>query len=588
MHDPSRHTAAAYIRNYLKKRIHLPLIKFIQKVRGARYAQAPRKRAEELFQRDYGRPINWTHPSEFSEKMRWIQFNTDISQWSLLADKFNAREYVAEKGCADMLIPLYGHWEHASDIDFGSLPSSFVIKPNNGCADLAIVRDKAKAPLRKITTQLDRSLKTTYGSYTAETHYAGIKPAIIAESLLEEPGKKGLYDYKFFCTNGEPVMCMVCTDRDYNGPDTKRVTVYDMDWHRQDKWVLPHIAAAGPDIPRPASLDRMKEACRILAANIPFVRLDLYDVAGKAYFGEFTFTPAALKRKASLSDVALRLIADRITLPVRGQAPRLSVTISTIGADGIARVDAMNLPQVAGVEYVVSWQRHSGTPAPAALSNRPDIKIIRTDSVGLSNNRNNAIGHALGDIILIADDDLTYTPAQLQSVIDSFNRNPETDFATFKYDKPVYKTYPDAEIPYNRLPKGFHPVSFEIAFRRTMSMGADAISFDPRLGLGTTYLTCGEEDLFLMLADARGYKGRFFPIVITTHHGVPTGARKITDPGTLRAVGALIALRRPLSWLPAVIVNSWRTYRRGRAPLGMSLIRMTQGAIYARRHLSAH
>ena len=587
MHDPTTHTAAARIRNFLKREMHLPLIRLMHKVRGARYAHAPRKRAEELFRHDYGRPIDWTHPVEFSEKIRWIQFNTDISQWSILADKLRAREYVAKKGCADMLIHLYGHWEHASEIDFASLPSSFVIKPNNGCADLAIVPDKEKAPLKKIAAQLGRSLKATYGSYTAETHYAAIKPAIIAEALLEEPGGDGLSDYKFFCTYGEPVMCMVCTDRNFNGPDTKRVTIYDMDWNRRDEWALPPIAATGLDILRPASFERMKEACRILAADLPFVRLDLYDVAGKAYFGEFTFTPAALKRKVSLSDTALRLIADRITLPAPAQATRLSVTISTIGADGISRVKAMKLPKVAGVEYVVSWQRHSETPVPSALTDRQDIRIIRTDSVGLSNNRNNAIDHARGDIILIADDDLAYTPAQLQAVTDCFTSHPEMDFATFKYDKPVYKTYPETELPYNRLPKGFHPVSFEIAFRRSMCIGADGVRFDPRLGLGTAYLTCGEEDLFLMQADARGYRGRFFPIVITKHNGIPTGARKITDPGTLRAIGALIALRRPFLWLPAVIVNGWRTYRRGRAPLGMSLIRMIQGAIYARRHLSA-
>lgn len=567
---------------FLKKRIHLPYLLWRQRRKGRRYARAPKLRAEELFRADYGRELRWDAPVEFAEMIRCIQFHTDISRWPLLADKLRARTVVAEKGLGDMLIPLLGSWTSAEEIDFDSLPSSYVIKPNNGCGDIHIVSPERPASRASIRRSLARALRRTYGGYKAETHYADIAPAILAEQLLTDPAHPtGIPDYKFYCVDGRPLMCLVCTDRDYAGPDTKRVAIYDIQWQLHPEWLRPEAARHMAEVPRPKSLQQMIDACHTLAADLPFVRLDLYEARGHPYFGEFTLTPAALGRHVTLSDAALRLIADNIAIPAPpADAPYLTVAISTLGAAGMERVTHMQLPQLSEVEYVVSWQRSDGIDIPAPLACRPDIRVIRTDTVGLSNNRNASFAAARGEVILIADDDLTYTPAQLQAVIDTFRTNPAIDFATFRYDKPRYKVYPTEVTPYSRIPAGFHPVSFEIAFRSYMVSGPRALSFNPLLGIGAPYLTCGEEDLFISQALRRGYRGAFFPITITTHLGAPTGARAVTDPGVLRAQGALIAHRRPLLWPVAVAVNSLRTGRRGRAPFLRALRLMAQGAVY--------
>lgn len=590
MKKPSAHAdrqPVNRIKRALKQHVHLPLILLGERIAGRRYARNPKKRAEELFRKAYGRPLDWNAPELFVEKVRWIQFNTDISLWALLADKLRARDYVARKGHSEILVPLLGQWDSASDIDFSALPRSFVIKPNNGCSDLFIVTDKEKSPLRSIRRKLARSLRTTYGSFNAETHYSHISPAILAEELMPGPEfSRGVPDYKFYCVGGEPVMCMVCTDRDYAGPDTKRATMYDMEWNRRDDWMRSVCVRAAKDIPRPSSFERMKEICRDLTAGIPFVRLDLYDDRGTVRFGEFTFTPAALKRSVTMSDAAMQYIADRIDIPdiQPPGSPSLSVTISTMGPDGIERVAAMNLPQVSGVEYIVSWQKHDDMPVPQSIL-RDDIKIVRTSTIGLSNNRNNAISHAIGEVILIADDDLTYRPEQLQAIIDAFRYNPDIDIASFRYNKPLLKRYPDRALPFDKLPKGYHPASIEIAFRRKLSLGVNPLKFNPSLGLGAPYLRAGEEDLFLMQAAARGYRGMYFPIEITTHNGVATGGRRATDPGVLRANGAVIAMRRPWLWPVAVLVNSLRISRAGRAPVLRAAAEMTKGAIYGLRHL---
>ena len=79
----------------------------------------------------------------------------------------------------------------------------------------------------------------------------------------------------------------------------------------------------------------------------------------------------------------------------------LDVAISTYKRDGIRKVEKMLPPPQEGVKYVVSWQEHDDNPIPSELSSRADVEVYRLDKKGLSNNRNNAISHCKGDIILI-------------------------------------------------------------------------------------------------------------------------------------------------------------------------------------------
>ena len=42
----------------------------------------------------------------------------------------------------------------------------------------------------------------------------------------------------------------------------------------------------------PQHLDEMVEMAKRLSKNIPFVRVDFYEIDGNVYFGELTFYPA--------------------------------------------------------------------------------------------------------------------------------------------------------------------------------------------------------------------------------------------------------------------------------------------------------
>ena len=272
----------------------------------------PKRHAAQIFKEMFGRPIDWNKPTILSEKGRWIQFKTDTSYWSILADKYKVRDYYCNIGLADYIPQLYGVWNKASDIDFKNLPDKFVLKTNHGCGEVVVVHDKSKIDESKIKQLMQQYLVTQYGVWTAEPHYLKIPPVIIAEELLPNtcPVSTTMVDYKIFCSWGKPIFLDVCYDRN---PQTHHAqeTWYDIDWIKHDEW---HTGKYVPkDIPRPSSLEVMYDICAKISHNMPLVRIDFYEVENKPFIGELTFTPNGFNPEC-LTLEAQRMIGDRIDL----------------------------------------------------------------------------------------------------------------------------------------------------------------------------------------------------------------------------------------------------------------------------------
>lgn len=254
----------------------------------------------------------------------------------------------------------------------------------------------------------------------------------------------------------------------------------------------------------------------------------------------------------------------------------LDVLICTYTPAGILRVEAMDLPVVAGVRYIVSWQEHEGAAVPDSLAARPDVCVLRLDQKGLSLNRNNAIEASTADIWLVADDDLRYTPEQLNAVRRVFEKNPFLDYASFMFDGADTKIYPPAECDLTlRLPKGFYQTSFEIAVRPRGL--ASQLRFHPAFGLGAPWLHAAEEEMLLLTARRLKLNCRFFPIVITTHEGPTTGNRPVTDPCVLRAWGAYMYFAFPFTFLLRIPLKAWRLERAGQSRFWTALKEMMRG-----------
>lgn len=250
----------------------------------------PEKMFSIWHKRSTGVPLNIDNPKTLYDKIAYMAFRTDTSEWSRLADKVRVREYVEECSYGEYLPKLYGTWEHANDIDFDKLPNAFVIKTNNASATNILIRDKSTIDENAVRKQLDKWLKDDYGYRTCQPHYSRIKPLILAEEFLGlKFGIKSLNDYKFYCVNGVPKCVIVYTNRKDNSHDMRR-SIYDMNWQMHQEF-LGRYAVAGSNIEKPKCFDKMKEMAVRLSSPFPFVRVDFYDINNNPIFGEMTFTP---------------------------------------------------------------------------------------------------------------------------------------------------------------------------------------------------------------------------------------------------------------------------------------------------------
>ena len=62
---------------------------------------------------------------------------------------------------------------------------------------------------------------------------------------------------------------------------------YDMDFNPVD--INHGFKRHSPEFEKPSQFEKMKELAAMLSQDMPFIRVDFYEVEGKLYFGEFTF-----------------------------------------------------------------------------------------------------------------------------------------------------------------------------------------------------------------------------------------------------------------------------------------------------------
>lgn len=262
----------------------------------------------------------------------------------------------------------------------------------------------------------------------------------------------------------------------------------------------------------------------------------------------------------------------------------LGLAIITYGAEGIARVGRMLPPETPGVSYTISWQNHTGISLPPSLNDRHDVEVLRFDTPGLSANRNNAIAHCKADIILLADDDITYRPDAFLKLRKIFTTHPEIDVATTICDFGTPRNYPDQVTELSQhLPHGYSVASVEIALRRST---AGNLRCCPEMGLGSNEFHGGEDELLLLSALKKGLKCTFFPITICTHPPQSTGTKAHLSPANLKASGVVIALMYPYSAPVRIILKAWRTTHRRQSSFLRALLYLIEGAMKARALLA--
>ena len=236
------------------------------------------------------RSLNLNNPKRFTEKIQWYKINYRNPLMHKCVDKYLVREYVKGKGLERILVPLIGKFNAVQDVDFTTLPEKFVIKTTHGGGGLNVVvcPDKSKLNVEELKEKLSfPPHKVKSRTMGREWAYYGLEPGIVVEELLinHENPEAGVNDYKIFCYNGKPEYLVVDVDR-YIG---HKRNFYKADWTRMD--VSSDCPQADRDIPKPENFEEMLAIASKLSENFPFVRVDLYNVSGKIYFGELTFYP---------------------------------------------------------------------------------------------------------------------------------------------------------------------------------------------------------------------------------------------------------------------------------------------------------
>jgi hypothetical protein len=236
-----------------------------------------------------GYKLDLRNPKTFNEKLQWLKLYDRNPAYTQMVDKYGVREYIAKKIGEEYLIPLLGVWERFEDIDFSQLPDQFVLKPTHDSGSVVICKDKSKLDISAAQKKINKSLKRNFYYMGREWPYKNVKPRIIAEKYMaDESGE--LKDYKFYCFNGVVDCVMVCFDRKTG--DTK---YYFFD----NSWNLKRINKRGKEAPenftltKPKYIDKMFSLAETLSTEIPYVRVDLYELNSKIYFGELTFYPSS-------------------------------------------------------------------------------------------------------------------------------------------------------------------------------------------------------------------------------------------------------------------------------------------------------
>ena len=258
---------------------------------------------------DTGRELDLQNPRDISEKLHWLKINDRRISYGRLVDKYAVREFVAEKVGEYILNECLGVYGDPDEIDFAALPQKFAIKATHGSDVNLLCREKSELNWEAAKIRMREWLSLRHELRHGEWPYSLVTPRLMAEAWMEE-SSGDLSDYKFHCFTGEPKFFQI---------DRGRATVrsqgyFDLNW-RPLPFRHPRYAPLSGDVKAPPRFDRMIDIARRLSGDIPFVRVDLYNLGGDIRFGELTLYPRGGKLTFEPREWNLK-VGEMLKLPV--------------------------------------------------------------------------------------------------------------------------------------------------------------------------------------------------------------------------------------------------------------------------------
>lgn len=233
----------------------------------------------------FSKSLNLRKPTTYSEKLQWLKLYYRRADLSTIVDKYEAKKYIANIIGDNFIIPTIGVWDFWDDIDFNSLPNSFVLKTTHDSGGVVIVKDKTNFDILKARQVIEKSLNHNFYYSGREWPYKNVKPRIIAENYMEDKQTSELRDYKFFTFNGKAKVMFIASERQSKKGETK-FDFFDMDFKHLPFTNGHPNAIIEPQ--KPTNFDLMIELSETLSKGFPHLRVDFYEVDGRVYVGELT------------------------------------------------------------------------------------------------------------------------------------------------------------------------------------------------------------------------------------------------------------------------------------------------------------
>lgn len=252
--------------------------------------------------------LDLNNPKTFNEKLQWLKLYNRNPEYTKMVDKYEAKKYVASIIGNEYIIKTLEIYNNYNEIDFNKLPNQFVIKPTHTSGDIFICKDKKSINNKELRKKINRWLKRKYYYFHREWPYKNVKPRIIIEEYKNSKEQAELTDYKFFCFNGNAEMILVCSNRSKK----LKKTWFDINWNMLD--LREGDCKIDLTVKKPVNLSLMLEMANKLSQEIPFVRIDFYEIDGKVYFGEITFFPKAGYEEFK-PEKYQKILGDKIKLP---------------------------------------------------------------------------------------------------------------------------------------------------------------------------------------------------------------------------------------------------------------------------------
>lgn len=237
---------------------------------------------EWLFKMNYH--LNLDNPKTLNEKIQWLKLNDHKPEYTKMVDKYEVKNYIEDVLGPGFTIKTIGLWDTVEEIPWSQLPQQFVLKCTHDSHGLVICRDKNKLDIKAATEKLKKCLNTSFYLQHREWPYKNVKPRIICEEYKEDPITGELTDYKFYMFNGVFRLLNITTGRNKGSLQinyfNEKLEPLKMEWGYESSVNIPQM---------PHSISKMKEIAALLSKDIPFLRVDFYEIDSNPIIGELTF-----------------------------------------------------------------------------------------------------------------------------------------------------------------------------------------------------------------------------------------------------------------------------------------------------------